>query len=97
MTHRTLNELANEFIQQDFAGDYDGEDLINCLIILQQVAHSLTWHRDNANGVPMTERMEKAEQFGRDLRDSIIRFSGIDPKDLVESETETLSVEISEG
>lgn len=84
MTNRTLNSIANELLQEDYAGDYDGEDLINSLIVLQQVAHSLAWRRDEVRGTSMDERLVKAEKFGLDLRTAIINFSGIDPRTVVD-------------
>ncbi len=84
MTDPLLDLIADKCLNEDFAGDYDGDDLVNSLLILQQVAHSLAWYKDDKDNLSMDERCEKATQFGRALRQTVIDFTGIDPAQVVE-------------
>jgi hypothetical protein len=97
MTDPLLDLIANKCLDEDFAGDYDGDDLVNSLLILQQVAHSLAWYKDEEDNLSMDDRCKKAAEFGKALRQSVINFTGLDPAQLVEDMgSEVVDVSIQE-
>ena len=67
----------------DTPGDFDGDDLVNALLILQHVAMSLAWKHQNDHGLTMEQRSLLAEEFGKNLRQSVTLFTGIDPVDVL--------------
>lgn len=97
MTDPLLDLIADRCLNEDFAGDYDGDDLVNALLILQQVAHSIAWYHDENGTLSMNERCEKASQFGKALRQTLIDFTGIDPAQVVtDMGSEVVDVSIQE-
>lgn len=94
MTDVLLDMIASKYFEEEYAGDYDGHDLVNALIILQQIAHSIAWHGYEAQGVPLSIRRQKAEEFGRNLREAVISFSGLDPASVVDSSNESVVVSL---
>lgn len=83
-----LEVLARELLaHSDMPGDFDGEDLVNVLCILQHVAHSIAWTYQNNLGFTSEQRLLIAEEFGKNLRQSVTLFTGIDPRDAVRGES----------
>lgn len=82
MKIRDLEILGNWALSQDTAPiDCDADDLVNALLVLQGVAHSLSWrHYSDLN---FEQRSILAIEFGQNLRQSITLFTGIDPADAV--------------
>lgn len=98
MTDPLLDILATKYFEEEYAGDYDGQDLVNALIILQQIAHSIAWRGYEAKNILMPIRRQKAEEFGRALREAVISFSGLDPASVVDSPNDSviISLQITE-
>ncbi len=61
-------------------GDFNGDDLVNALLILQHVAHSISW---NHQDMSFEQREIIAVEFGKNLRQSVMLFTGLDPHDCV--------------
>lgn len=83
--------IATLGAEEDGPGDFDGNDLVSALIILQHVAHSLAWHRAQLAGdLTMEQRELLAIEFGKNLRQSVTLFTGIDPREVVKEWPEVI-------
>ena len=83
-----LEELARESLEQ--AGHitpFDGDDLCNALTIQMHVSMNLAWVHFENLGLSMEQREVLAEEFGKNIRQSITLFTGIAPADAVRGES----------
>jgi len=60
--------------------EYSDDSLLNAALILQHVIMNKAWY--NQKGLDMDTRMERAENFGKDIRTLIKDFTGKDMKEL---------------
>ncbi len=83
----TLEELARETLNQSgYIVPFDGDDLCNALTIQMHVSMNLAWIHFENLGLSMEQRELLAEEFGKNIRQSITLFTGIDPADAVRGE-----------
>lgn len=82
-----LEALGNAALESsETPGDFDGNDLVNALLILQHVAHSIGWKHQNDLGFTFEQQCTMAEEFGKNIRQSVHLFTGIDPPDVLRDE-----------
>lgn len=78
-----LNEVALTALQDDAnrtktgTPTYDADDLLNATIIFQHVFSVLAIKR-TMNELEFVESCERAEQMGAELREYILRWTGVD-------------------
>jgi len=78
-----MDALAEIVLSQDAPGNFDGDDLVNALCILQYVAHSLAWKNPAFADLTIEQRCKLAEETGKNLRQTMKLFTGIDPHDVL--------------
>jgi len=78
-----LEALGNSLESSDTPGDFDGNDLVNALLILQHVAFSIGWKYQRDVGFTFAQQEVMAVEFGKNMRQSIHLFTGIDTADIV--------------
>ena len=59
----------------------DSDDLTNSLFVLMEIALSLAWYH-HAN-LTHDQRVILVEEFGKNIRQSMTLFTGVDPADAV--------------
>ena len=64
----------------------DADDLANVLIVFIAIAHSLSWK--HYTDFTIEQKMMLAEEFGSNIRQSVMLFTGIDPHDAVTGNAE---------
>lgn len=78
-----LNEVALTALQDDAnrtkngIPTYDADDLLNATIIFQHVFSVLAIKR-TMNELEFVESCERAEQMGAELREYILKYTGVD-------------------
>lgn len=83
---KLLDDLGNASLAAAEPGEFDGDDLVNTLLILQHVAHSIAWRRQNELDFTFEQRGLLAEEFGKNIWQSVTLFTGMDPHDVVRGE-----------
>ena len=58
---------------------YSYDDLMNMLLLFQEVTHNIAYYKNG--GLGEDKELQRAEQFGKDMRRLITDFCGIDPHD----------------
>lgn len=80
-----LNILSNIALLCDMPGDFDGVDLVNILSVLQYVAHSLAWKNPAFAKLTFEQRCQIAAETGKNLRQTLTLFTGIDPHNVIDA------------
>ena len=84
-----LQEIEQGLWEHDFrvdegianAYDYDNKTFHACIKIFISGIMVKLWHA--THGKPMSERQQMADDLGRDIRQAIIVYTGLDPQELV--------------
>lgn len=74
-----LDVLAKIQLSNVTPRDWTETDLSNTIIILISVAHSLAWKNPAYYKLPFSLQSVLAGEFGKNLRQSVHLFTGIDP------------------
>lgn len=74
-----LEVLAKSQLSNVTPHDWTETDLLNTIIILITVAHSLAWKNLAYYKLPFSLKSALATEFGKNLRQSVHLFTGIDP------------------
>ncbi len=86
-----LDLLANSFLEQAINADcgenkpnYTNRDFFNVLIIFQNALMDKMFDNQNYIGMNYEERAEMAINCGTDLRDFVLKYTGLNPSNIDE-------------
>ena len=86
-----LEALANSFLEQSVNAklgenkpNYTNRDFMNALIIFQNALMDKMFDNQNYIGMNYEERAEMAVNCGYDLRDFILKYTGLNPSNIDE-------------
>lgn len=88
---KDLDLLANSFLEQatnaefgENKPNYTNRDFFNVLIIFQNALMDKMFDNQNYIGMNYEERAEMAMNCGYDLRDFIVKYTGLNPSNIDE-------------
>ena len=88
---KDLDKLANSFLEQAINADlgenkpnYTNRDFFNVLIIFQNALMDKMFDNQNYIDMNYEERAEMAINCGYDLRDFILKYTGLNPSNIDE-------------
>ena len=88
---KDLDLLANSFLEQSVNANpgenkpnYTNRDFMNALIIFQNALMDKMFDNQNYIGMNYEERAEMAINCGSDLRDFILKYTGLNPSNIDE-------------
>lgn len=73
-----LEVLATIQLNNIVPREWTTDDLINALLILTSIARSLAWQNPEYRKLPSARQSVLAGEFGKNLRQSVYLFTGID-------------------